>query len=120
MRSLIDVDAILPEGGCADAGERECQRNLANESAHILEEVSRIQSAMAIIKNEIRLRRAGDRLEPCAVPCCRCETGRSISLHRRNVFVSGRRLSFRQGHPSERIDAIARTLYHRDQTSRSR
>src|SRR6266516_836516 len=88
MRRLVDVGAILPEGGCADAGERECQRNLANESAHILEEVSRIQSAMAIIKNEMRRCRAGDRLEPCSVPRCRCETGRSTSLCRRECFAS--------------------------------
>src|SRR5260370_3459408 len=94
MRGLIDVGGILLESRRADAGKRERQRNLANKSVHILEEVSRIQFAMAIIKNEIRLRRAGGRLEPCAVPCCRCETGRSTSFHRRNVFVSGRRLSF--------------------------
>src|SRR5438445_5529055 len=91
MRSLIDVGAILPEGGCADAGKCKCQRNLANESAHILEEASRIQSAMAIIKNEMRRRRAGDNSERSVLSI---QTGRSTSLHRRNVFVSGRRLFF--------------------------
>src|SRR5260370_30362936 len=99
MRGLIDVGGILLESRRADAGKRERQRNLANKSVHILEEVSRIQFAMAIIKNEIRLRRAGGRLEPCAVPCCRCETGRSTSLHPRNVFVSDRRLSSPNGSP---------------------
>src|SRR6266496_3390806 len=99
MRRLVDVGAILPEGGCADAGKRERQRNLANKSVHILEEVSRIQSAMAIIKNEMRRRRAGDRLEPCSVPRCRCETGRSTSLCRRECFASACRLFFAKGIP---------------------
>src|SRR6266567_9632762 len=71
MRHLIDVGAVLPEGGCADAGKRERQRNLANKSVHILEEVSRIQSAMAIMKNEMRRRRAGDNSQQSTVPCCR-------------------------------------------------
>src|SRR5947199_3968350 len=71
MRGLIDVGAILPEGPRADAGKRERQRNLANKSVHILEEVSRIQSAMAIIKDETRRRRAGDNSEQSAVRFCR-------------------------------------------------
>src|SRR5438876_11273484 len=71
MRGLVDVGAILPESRRADAGKRERQRNLANKSVHILEEVSRIQSAMAIIKNEMRRRRAGDNSQQSAVPCCR-------------------------------------------------
>src|SRR5438105_9408275 len=71
MRGLVDVGAILPESRRADAGKRERQRNLANKSVHILEEVSRIQSAMAIIKNKMRRRRAGDNSEQSALPCCR-------------------------------------------------
>src|SRR5207249_11356433 len=54
----------------ADGGKLRRQPNIANKSVHILEEVSRIQSAMAIIKNELR-RRAGDNSEQSAVPCCR-------------------------------------------------
>src|SRR5213592_5013868 len=61
----------MPASRRADAGNRERQRNLANKSVHILEEVSRIQSAMAIIKDETRRRRAGDNSEQSAVPCCR-------------------------------------------------
>src|SRR5229473_1964690 len=71
MCGFIYVGAILPESRRADAGkrERERQRNLANKSVHILEEVSRIQFAMAIIK--MRRRRAGDNSQQSAVPCCR-------------------------------------------------
>src|SRR5207302_10983394 len=119
MRGLVDVGAILPESRRADAGKRERQRNLANKSVHILEEVARIQSAMAIIKNEIRRRRAGDNSEQSAVPFCRSKP-EDRHLCVAGMFCISPLTFLRQRHPSGHIDVIARTSNHRDQTSRSR